>query len=98
MALFAKNPNEVNYAGGEKHFVDVIKNRSDNDTLIFRNPEEDFNHGTTLVVQPGEQAVFVNEGNIEQVFDSGTYTLTTSNYPFISRLRNALSGGISSFH
>lgn len=98
MALFGKNPNEINYVGGEKHFADVIKNRSANDTLIFRNPEEDFNHGSTLVVQPGEQAIFVNEGNIEQVFDQGTYTLTTSNYPFISRLRNALSGGISTFN
>lgn len=98
MALFGKNPNEVNYVGGEKHFTDIIKRRSGNDTLIFRNPEEDFNHGSTLVVEPGDQAVFVNEGNIEQVFDSGTYTLETANYPFISRLRNALSGGISSFH
>lgn len=98
MSLFGTNPNEVNYVGGEKHFVDIIKNRSDNDTFIFKNPEEDFNHGSTLVVQPGEQAVFVNEGNIEQVFESGTYTLSTANYPFISRLRNALSGAISSFH
>lgn len=98
MSLFGKNTNEVNYVGGEKHFVDVLKNRSANDTLIFRNPEEDFNTGTTLVVAPGEQAIFVNEGNIEQVFTSGTYSLTTANYPFISRLRNSLSGGVSAFH
>ena len=57
MSLFGKNPNEVNYVGGEKHFVDIIKNRSTNDTFIFKNPEEDFNNGSTLVVQPGEQAV-----------------------------------------
>ncbi|MCI2147972.1 SPFH domain-containing protein [Bifidobacterium crudilactis] len=84
--------------GGQKHFVDVVKNRSANDTLVYKNPEEDFNNGSTLVVEPGEQAVFVNEGNIEQVFASGTYTLSSANYPFISRLRNALSGGVSSFH
>ena len=98
MPLFSKNPNEVQYQGGKKHFVDIIKNRSDNDTFIFKNPEEDFNNGSTLVVEPGEQAIFVNEGNIEQLFSSGTYTLNTQNYPFISRLRNALSGGISGFH
>ncbi|MCO6559434.1 MAG: SPFH domain-containing protein [Bifidobacterium sp.] len=98
MVVFKKNSNEMMYEGGKKHFVDVIKNRAPNDTFIFKNPEEDFNNGSTLVVEPGEQAVFVNEGNIEQTFNQGTYTLSPQNYPFISRLRNALSGGVSSFH
>ena len=26
MALFSKNPNEVAYTGGKKHWTDVIKN------------------------------------------------------------------------
>ena len=98
MAVFKRNSNEAAFAGGEKHFVDVIKNRSDNDTLIFKNPEEDFNNGTTLVVGPGEKAIFVYQGTIEQIFDPGSYTLTSANYPFISRLRNSLAGGVSSFH
>ena len=98
MPLFPKNPNEAMYSGGRKHFTDVIKNRVENDTLIFKNPEEDFNNGSTLVVEPGEQAIFINEGRIEEKFNPGTYTLSTENYPFISRLRNALSGGVSSFH
>lgn len=98
MAVFKRNSNEAAFAGGEKHFVDVIKNRSDNDTLIFKNPEEDFNNGTTLVVGPGEKAIFVYQGTIEQIFGPGSYTLTSANYPFISRLRNSLSGGVSSFH
>ncbi|MGX5271398.1 SPFH domain-containing protein [Bifidobacterium polysaccharolyticum] len=98
MAVFKRNSNEAAFADGEKHFVDVIKNRSDNDTLIFKNPEEDFNNGTTLVVGSGEKAIFVYQGTIEQIFDPGSYTLTSANYPFISRLRNSLSGGVSSFH
>ena len=98
MDVFKRNSNEAAFAGGENHFVDVIKNRSDNDTLIFKNPEEDFNNGTTLVVGPGEKAIFVYQGTIEQIFDPGSYTLTSANYPFISRLRNSLSGGVSSFH
>ena len=28
MAVFKRNSNEAAFAGGEKHFVDVIKNRS----------------------------------------------------------------------
>ena len=42
--------------------------------------------------------IFVEGGNIVQQFSEGTYELTTNNYPFISRLKNALSGGISTFH
>lgn len=43
-------------------------------------------------------AIFIDGGNIVQTFEEGTYQLSTNNYPFISRLKNALSGGISSFH
>jgi len=51
-----------------------------------------------LIVMPGENAIFVKGGIIEQVFESGTYQLSTQNYPFISRLRNAFTGGISTFN
>ena len=98
MSLFKKNPNETAFAGGKKHWTDVIKNTGDGNLLIWRQPEEDFNTNSTLVVMPGEAAIFVNQGVIEQVFENGTYKLSTNNYPFISRLRNAFSGGISTFN
>ena len=99
MGLFNnKNPNEAAYAGGKKHFTDVIKNSGVGELLLWKQPEEDFNTNSTLIVMPGESAVFINGGNIEQVFESGTYKLSTNNYPFISRLRNAFSGGISTFN
>lgn len=99
MGLFNnKNPNETAYQGGKKHWTDVIKNSSPGDLLIWRQPEEDFNTNSTLIVMPGEEAIFVNQGTIEQIFESGTYKLSTNNYPFISRLKNAFSGGISTFN
>lgn len=99
MGLFNnKNTNEVNFVGGKKHFTDVIKNSGPGELLIWRQGEEDFNTNSTLIVMPGEKAVFIKGGNIEQVFDSGTYKLSTENYPFISRLRNAFSGGVSTFN
>lgn len=99
MGLFNnKNPNETAYVGGKKHFTDVIKNSGTGELLLWRQPEEDFNTNSTLIVMPGEEAIFINGGNIEQVFTSGTYKLNTNNYPFISRLRNAFSGGISTFN
>lgn len=98
MALFGRNPNESAYVGGKKHWTDVIKNSGPGELLIWRQPEEDFNTNSTLIVMPGEEAIFIKGGTVEQVFDNGTYKLSTENYPFISRLRNAFSGGISTFN
>lgn len=98
MSLFGKNPNEVAYAGGRKHWADVIKNSGSGELLIWRQPEEDFNTNSTLIVMPGEEAIFIKGGTVEEVFENGTYKLSTENYPFISRLRNAFTGGISTFN
>ena len=98
MGLFRKKPNEVAYTGGKKHWTDVIKNTGPGEFLIWRQPEEDFNTNSTLIVMPGEEAIFVKDGVVEQVFENGKYQLSTQNYPFISRLRNAFSGGISTFN
>lgn len=98
MGLFNKNPNEVAYVGGKKHWTDVIKNSGPGEMMIWRQPEEDFNTNSTLIVMPGEEAIFIKDGTVEQVFENGKYQLSTENYPFISRLRNAFSGGISTFN
>lgn len=98
MALFKKNPNEVNYTGGKKNFTDIIKNSGQGDYLVWLCPEEDFNTGSTLIVQEGEEAVFLKDGTIENIFPAGKYVLSTNNYPFLSRFTNAFSGGISAFN
>ena len=97
MPLFGRNPNETAFAGGRKNWAEVIRNSGPGNILVWRQPEEDFNTNSTLIVMHGEEAVFIKGGVIEQTFDSGTYTLSTENYPFISRLRNAFTGGISTF-
>jgi membrane protease subunit (stomatin/prohibitin family) len=97
MSIF-KNDNESAYAGGKKHWADVIKNSGDGNLLIWRQPEEDFNTNSTLTVMPGEEAIFIKGGTVEQTFENGTYKLSTENYPFISRLRNAFTGGVSTFN
>ena len=99
MGLFNnKNPNETEFTGGKKHWADVIKNTGPGELLIWRQPEEDFNTNSTLIVMPGEEAIFIKGGTVEQTFENGTYKLSTENYPFISRLRNAFTGGISTFN
>lgn len=98
MSIFSKKPNESAYVGGKKHWTDVIKNSGPGELLIWRQPEEDFNTNSTLVVMPGEEAIFIKGGTVEQTFENGTYKLSTENYPFIGRLRNAFSGGVSTFN
>ena len=98
MGLFNKNPNEAAYVGGKKHWADVIKNSGSGELLIWRQPEEDFNTNSTLIVMPGEEAIFIKDGRVETVSENGKYNLKTDNYPFISRIRNAFTGGISTFN
>lgn len=98
MGIFGKNPNEAAYTGGKKHWADVIKNSGNGELLIWKQPEEDFNTNSTLIVMPGEEAIFIKDGHVESVSESGKYNLKTDNYPFISRIRNAFTGGISVFN
>lgn len=75
-----------------------LQNSDQNRYLVYRLPEEDFNVKSVLTVNPGEEAIFVKEGNIVQVFGNGRYELNTNNYPFLSAIRNILSNGDSTFH
>lgn len=97
MSIF-KNENEVNFVGGKKHWLDVIKNTGDGELLIWKQPEEDFNTGSKLIVAVGEEAIFVKGGKVEGVFEAGTYSLKTKNYPFLSRIVNAFTGGVSRYN
>lgn len=97
MSLFRKNPNEVAYNGGKKHIIDRIENTGDGDLLFWRQPEEDFNTNSPLIVYQGTEAVFLENGRFVDVLGAGKHNLITDNIPFLSRFRNALSGGISTF-
>lgn len=98
MGFFKKDPKEANYVGGKKHWAEVIENVGMGGDMITLHPDEDFNTNSTLIVHPGEQAIFEKNGHIQQVFQEGRYQLQTENYPFISRLRNAFTGGVSTFN
>lgn len=80
-----------------KNWTSVIKNEYDGNLLICKHEEENFNTNSTLIVAPSEEAIFINNGVIQQVFENGTYNLNTQNYPFIGELRNLFSGGKDSF-
>jgi membrane protease subunit (stomatin/prohibitin family) len=74
-----------------KQFIDVIQWTEPGDgVLAYRYPMEDMEiqNGGKLTVRDSQMAVFVNEGQIADVFQPGLYTLTTQTLPIMTYLRN----------
>ena len=80
------------------HILSALRNDRGGQFLVYKFEEVDFNNGSVLTVSPSEEAIFVKNGNIVQVFPSGRYQLATENFPFLGYLRNILSGGLRTFH
>jgi membrane protease subunit (stomatin/prohibitin family) len=75
----------------KKQFIDVLQwNEDQEGVLAWRYPMQDFEiqNGGVLVVRESQVAVFVNEGQIADVFGPGTHKLTTQTLPVLTNLRN----------
>jgi len=82
------------------NFIDIIKSTSSTeaaDFIIQKFPEEDFNTNSQLIVAESEEALFVNDGVVLNVFRPGRHTLSTQNFPFISTLLSKFSGDVRPF-
>ena len=80
--------------------IDIVQWLDDtNDTLIYRFERygNEIKNGAKLVVREGQAAVFVNEGQIADVFKPGTYDLTTQNLPILATLKGWKYGFESPF-
>lgn len=97
MGLFHKNPNEVNFAGGSKNIMESIQREHDTNTLIYLDPREDFNTNSVITVAPNEQVIFIKNGEFYGTLPSGRHEIKSENYPVLSRIRNMLTGGMSTF-
>jgi len=70
-----------------------------NDTLVYRFERygNEIKNGAKLVVRESQVAVFINEGELADVFPPGTYTLETNNLPILSTLKGWKYGFNSPF-
>jgi membrane protease subunit (stomatin/prohibitin family) len=76
-------------------FIDVIEWLDDSgaggqgSVLVhrFERAGNEIKNGAKLIVREGQQAVFVNEGQIADTFTPGTHTLETKNLPILSKLQ-----------
>lgn len=80
--------------------IEIIEWRDErSDTLVYRFPVEDkeIKMGAQLTVRESQMAVFVNEGQIADVFMPGRHTLETSNMPVLTTLKSWKYGFESPF-
>ena len=76
---------------------ELIKYEGDNSTFIWKYPHEDFNNMTELVVHETQEAIFVANGQIADIFGPGRYKLDAQNIPILTKMVNIVTG-VSVFH
>jgi membrane protease subunit (stomatin/prohibitin family) len=85
---------------GKAQFLDILEWLDDStDTLAWRFPMrgQEIQNGGKLVVRESQEAVFINEGQLADVFKPGTHNLTTQNLPILATLKGWKYGFESPF-
>jgi membrane protease subunit (stomatin/prohibitin family) len=75
----------------KKQFIDILEWVEEGDgVLAWRFPvaDREIQYGGSLTVRESQMAVFVNEGQVADVFGPGRYTLTTQTLPVLTYLKN----------
>ena len=81
-------------------FIDIIEWPDQApDTLVWKYPrfQNEIKMNAKLTVREGQQAVFLNEGKMADVFQPGMYTLETQNMPILTTLKGWKYGFNSPF-
>jgi len=81
-------------------FIDIIEWLDPTtDTLVhrFERYGNEIKYGAKLVVREGQTAVFINEGELADIFPPGSYELITQNLPILTTLKGWKYGFQSPF-
>ncbi|HYC62792.1 MAG TPA: SPFH domain-containing protein [Thermoanaerobaculia bacterium] len=81
-------------------FIQIIEWLDDSsNTLVYRFPvhDQEIKMGAQLTVRENQVAIFVNEGEVADVFKPGRYELSTQNMPIMTTLRSWSYGFDSPF-
>lgn len=95
MNLFEEIKNKLSH-----EFIDIVEWLDNtNDTIVhrFERYQNEIKNGAKLIVREGQTAVFINEGQLADVFTPGTYTLNTKNLPILATLKGWKYGFNSPF-
>ena len=95
MGIFDKIKEKLSH-----EFIDIIEwlDYTD-DTIVhrFERYQNEIKNEAQLIVREGQTAVFINEGQLADVFTPGTYTLNTQNLPILATLKGWKYGFNSPF-
>ena len=83
-----------------QEFIDIIEwLDNSNETIVhrFERYQNEIKNNAQLIVREGQVAVFINEGQLADVFKPGTYTLNTKNLPILTTLKGWKYGFDSPF-
>ncbi|HWW62599.1 MAG TPA: SPFH domain-containing protein [Thermoanaerobaculia bacterium] len=81
-------------------FIEIIEWLDEtNDTLVYRFPvyNQEIKMGAQLTVRENQVALFINEGEVADLFKPGRYELSTQNVPILTTLRGWKYGFNSPF-
>ena len=81
-------------------FIDIIEWLDPtNNTMVhrFERYQNEIKHGAKLTVRESQVAVFINEGQLADIFKPGMHTLSTENLPILSTLKGWKYGFNSPF-
>jgi len=81
-------------------FIDIVEWLDYSDDTIchrFERYQNEIKNNAKLIVREGQVAVFINEGQLADVFEPGTYTLNTQNMPILTTLKGWKYGFDSPF-
>lgn len=95
MGIFDEIKNKISH-----EFIDIIEWLDNtNDTIVhrFERYQNEIKNDAQLIVREGQTAVFINEGQLADVFTPGTYTLNTKNLPILTTLKGWKYGFNSPF-
>ena len=78
--------------------IDRVKYDSPDDTsFVWKYPSEDLKIGSQVVVNQGQEVIFVKGGQVLDLLEPGTHTLSTGNIPLLNKLINLPFGGKTPF-
>ncbi len=95
MGIFDKIKEKLSH-----EFIDIIEWLDYTDDTIchrFERYQNEIKNNAKLIVREGQVAVFINEGQLADVFEPGTYTLNTQNMPILTTLKGWKYGFNSPF-
>lgn len=81
-------------------FIDIIEAATPDPNLLmwkFEDTDKEIKNGAKLTVRESQIVVFLNEGQLADVFQPGLHTLSTENIPVLSRLKGWKYGFQSPF-